>query len=210
MNLLLLGGGALLLLALASGSGGSQERPAFVETVILDGPDSDSGEWDMVVDAITAKVSPFDEDVFVVFYNNSESASDPQLRADINASAKEAGIRSAVHVYGPASGYPAARHYSAGTLKEELPAGTSPDALVDFLDDKAAASAGRQIIAHTGRQVIVAQSGRKMIAHAGSKASKHMMGMSRGAGVGTRHMPNRKTNTLQARAAKRGRGYPLK
>jgi len=78
MSPLLIAGGAVLALYLLSQSGGSSSE--IKEAVILDGVDGESDEYNLTIDAMTAKVSPFDKKSMFVFYNNSESASDPALQ----------------------------------------------------------------------------------------------------------------------------------
>lgn len=139
MSPLLIAGGAVLALYLLSQSGGSSSE--IKEAVILDGVDGESDEYNLTIDAMTAKVSPFDKKSMFVFYNNSESASDPALRERLTASAKEAGFKAIAHVYGPASGYPAIRTYNEGVMVEEFD-GDSWDDAVAFVDEMSVAKVG--------------------------------------------------------------------
>jgi len=139
MSPLLIAGGAALALYLLSQSGGSSSK--ITEAVILDGVDGESDEYNLTIDAVTAKVSPFDKKSMFVFYNNSESASDPELRERLTASAKEAGFKAIAHVYGPASGYPAIRTYNEGVIGEEFD-GDSWDDAVAFVDEMSVAKVG--------------------------------------------------------------------
>lgn len=195
-TLLLIGGGVVSLIALfgnKGGDGGPVKPEDFREAIVLDG--TEGSDYDIAISAIEAGVSPYDKDALVIFYNNSQSASDPELRKAINEAAMEAGVKGLVHVYGPSSGAPAARHYSEGALVEELEAGTSPDGVVDWIDAKAAAAAGRQVFAYAG--------GRKVIAAAGG-GGKHMAAMHAASTVGNRgHIHRKPRRTVQARARRR-------
>ena len=150
MSPLLIAGGAVLALYLLSQSGGSSSE--IKEAVILDGVDGESDEYNLTIDAMTAKVSPFDKKSMFVFYNNSESASDPALRERLTASAKEAGFKAIAHVYGPASGYPAIRTYNEGVMVEEFD-GDSWDDAVAFVDEMSVAK-----VAGTGAIAVVGDS----------------------------------------------------
>lgn len=174
---ILLGGGALYLLSQARG--GDADKPKFVTAEVMGGTGGD--EYTMIVDAITQRVSPFDEDSVVVYYNNSYDATDKQLVNDIAASAKESGIKAVAHVFGPTGeGFPYFRHYSRGVLKAEPEVASWDEAVqkISMLEVTPKAGAGRKVLVRSGGKVLVAP--RVGRGRAGShKAVRHMKGMQR-------------------------------
>lgn len=173
---ILLGGGALWLFSQAKADTGSEATINASE--IMGGTDGD--EYSMIVDAITQRVSPFDQDSVVVYYNNTYDATDPQLVEDVTLAAKESGMKAVAHVFGPTGqGFPYFRHYSRGVLKAE-PSVANWDEAVQKISTlevtPAAGRAGRKVIVQTGRgrKVLVApRAGRS------HKAVRHMKGMQR-------------------------------
>lgn len=137
MSPLLILGGAALALYLLGQSGGAK----LTEAVIVDGVDSD--DYDMTVDAVTAKVSPFDKKSLFVFYNDSATASDPALREAVNAAAKEAAIKGVVHVYGPAGDQPTMRLYDQGVMAGEYD-GSDWDKGLTWISETAVAKVGME------------------------------------------------------------------
>lgn len=175
---ILLGGGVLYLLSQRQQADTDAE---FTTAEVMGGTDGD--EYTMIVDAITQRVSPFDEDSVVVYYNNSYDATEDRLVEDINMAAKESGMKAVAHVFGPTGqGFPYFRHYSRGVLKSEPSVSSWDEAVekISMLEVKPAAGAmhGRKVIVQSGRQVMIApKAGRGRKAKAG--AARHMKGMQR-------------------------------
>lgn len=177
---ILLGGGALYLLSPSSRA--DKPKPDFVTAEIMGGTDGD--EYTMIVDSITQRVSPFDEDSVVVYHNNSYDATSKELVEDLNMSAKESGIKAVAHVFGPAGkGFPYFRHYSRGALKSEPSVSSWDEAVekISMLEVKPAAGAmhGRKVIVQSGRQVMIAPKVGRHGKASRTRASRHMKGMMR-------------------------------
>jgi len=176
--LIILGGIGLLAFVLSRGAAAAEPAP-FVEAVILGGTAGD--DYDMVESALQAKVSPFDKDAVIVFYNDSEGAVDPKLREAINMNAKEAGIKTVAHVFGPSPDAPFLVHYREGVVVEE-PELSTWDEVINWLEGKSRASVGGMetvAVASAGQMVpvAVAMAGKMETVAVASAGSKHMGGM---------------------------------